>query len=86
MQDFEFVMIGGGIVGLSVAWSILENRPSSRLAMIEKETHWARPHQTGRNSGVIRCTHARRSLPNNRISVALNAIGKLAFAMTDNRN
>ena len=52
MQDFEFVVIGGGIVGLSVAWSILERRPSARLAVIEKESQWA-SHQTGRNSGVI---------------------------------
>ena len=52
MQDFEFVVIGGGIVGLSVAWSIQERNPSARLAVIEKESHWA-PHQTGRNSGVI---------------------------------
>ena len=52
MQDFEFVVIGGGIVGLSVAWAILESRPSARLVVIKKESHWAR-HQTGRNSGVI---------------------------------
>ena len=52
MQDFDFVVIGGGIVGLSVAWSILERRPSARLAVIEKESQWA-SHQTGRNSGVI---------------------------------
>ena len=52
MQDFEFVVVGGGIVGLSVAWAVLENRPSGRLVVIEKESRWAR-HQTGRNSGVI---------------------------------
>ena len=52
MQDFEFVVIGGGIVGLSVAWAILERNPSARLAVVEKESGWAH-HQTGRNSGVI---------------------------------
>ena len=52
MQDFEFVIIGGGIVGLSVARAILERNPSARLAVVEKESGWAH-HQTGRNSGVI---------------------------------
>ena len=52
MQDFEFVVIGGGIVGLSVAWALQERNPSARLAVIEKEPRWA-AHQTGRNSGVI---------------------------------
>jgi L-2-hydroxyglutarate oxidase len=52
MQTFDYVVIGGGIVGLSVAAAILERTPSARLAVIEKESDWAR-HQTGRNSGVI---------------------------------
>ncbi len=52
MQDHDYVIIGGGIVGLSVAWTILEKKPKVRLAVLEKENDWAR-HQTGRNSGVI---------------------------------
>jgi (S)-2-hydroxyglutarate dehydrogenase len=52
MQEFDYVVIGGGIVGLSVAWTILERNHQVRLAVIEKEDGWAR-HQTGRNSGVI---------------------------------
>jgi (S)-2-hydroxyglutarate dehydrogenase len=52
MQEFDYVVIGGGIVGLSVAWAILEKKPGIRLAVLEKEADWAR-HQTGRNSGVI---------------------------------
>jgi L-2-hydroxyglutarate oxidase len=52
MDEFEYVVIGGGIVGLSVAWSILENAPESKVAVLEKEGSWA-GHQTGRNSGVI---------------------------------
>ncbi|MDQ4128198.1 MAG: L-2-hydroxyglutarate oxidase [Actinomycetota bacterium] len=49
---FDYVVVGGGIVGLSTARAILERHPGSRLAVLEKEEGWAR-HQTGHNSGVI---------------------------------
>ncbi len=52
MQQFDCVVIGGGIVGLSVAWTLLGKKPGIRIAVLEKETDWAR-HQTGRNSGVM---------------------------------
>jgi (S)-2-hydroxyglutarate dehydrogenase len=52
MQEFDCIVVGGGILGLSVAWTILEKRPGCRVAVLEKEGAWAR-HQTGRNSGVI---------------------------------
>src|SRR5580704_10437164 len=52
MEQFDCVVIGGGIVGLSVAWTLLEKRPGMRIAVLEKEDDWAR-HQTGRNSGVM---------------------------------
>jgi len=52
MRSYDFVVIGGGIVGLSVAWAIMQRNPGVRLAVLEKEDAWAR-HQTGRNSGVI---------------------------------
>ncbi|HEU5080688.1 MAG TPA: L-2-hydroxyglutarate oxidase [Opitutaceae bacterium] len=52
METFDYLVIGGGIVGLSVASSILDRKPTARVAVVEKENDWAR-HQTGRNSGVI---------------------------------
>lgn len=52
MQRYDYAIIGGGIVGLSVAWAILERSGRARIVVLEKENDWAR-HQTGRNSGVI---------------------------------
>jgi (S)-2-hydroxyglutarate dehydrogenase len=52
MRSFNCVVIGGGIVGLSVAWAILKRNPGISIALLEKENALAR-HQTGRNSGVI---------------------------------
>ncbi len=52
MQRYDYLVIGGGILGLSVAKAILERRPGAPLALLEKESAFAQ-HQTGRNSGVI---------------------------------
>jgi (S)-2-hydroxyglutarate dehydrogenase len=52
MEEFDYVVVGGGILGLAVAWTILEKKPDCRIAVLEKENAWAH-HQTGRNSGVI---------------------------------
>ena len=51
-QSFDVIVIGGGIVGLASAYSVLEQNASLRLVVIEKENTLA-AHQTGRNSGVI---------------------------------
>jgi glycine/D-amino acid oxidase-like deaminating enzyme len=37
MQKYDCVIIGGGIVGLSVAWAILERKPDIRVTVLEKE-------------------------------------------------
>lgn len=49
---YDFAVIGGGIVGLSVAWQLRRRQPSSSIVVLEKEAAVAR-HQTGHNSGVI---------------------------------
>ena len=51
-KNNDVIIIGGGIVGLASALSIMKSRPGTRLTLIEKETGVAR-HQTGHNSGVI---------------------------------
>lgn len=52
MKQYDYVVIGGGIVGLSVAWTLLEKSPAASIVVLEKEKEWA-SHQSGRNSGVI---------------------------------
>lgn len=49
---FHFAVVGGGIVGLSTAWSLGRRYPNATILMLEKEVEWAK-HQTGHNSGVI---------------------------------
>lgn len=49
---YDFVIIGGGIVGLSTGMAISKRYPNARIAVLEKESKWAF-HQTGNNSGVI---------------------------------
>lgn len=48
----DFVVIGGGIVGLATAMELLERRPGASVVVLEKEDRVAF-HQTGHNSGVI---------------------------------
>lgn len=49
---YDFIVIGGGIVGLSAAMALGQRHPDARIAILEKESSWAH-HQTGHNSGVI---------------------------------
>src|SRR4051794_22023168 len=49
---YDCAIIGGGIIGLATAVTLLRGRPGSRVLVLEKEDDVA-THQTGRNSGVI---------------------------------
>jgi L-2-hydroxyglutarate oxidase len=48
----DYVIIGGGIVGLATAMAVGKKYPKARIVVLEKEQAFAQ-HQTGRNSGVI---------------------------------
>ncbi len=50
--QYDIVVIGGGIVGLSTAYKINLYHPHLKIAVMEKESKVS-AHQTGRNSGVL---------------------------------
>lgn len=50
--EFDFIVVGGGIVGLATAYKLQLKFPDKAIAVIEKEAEVGL-HQTGRNSGVI---------------------------------
>ncbi len=49
---YDYLLIGGGIVGVSTALQLKQRFPAARILLLEKETTVGR-HQTGHNSGVI---------------------------------
>ncbi|MCG7587617.1 L-2-hydroxyglutarate oxidase, partial [Photobacterium sp. OFAV2-7] len=49
---YDYIIIGGGIVGVSTAWQLQQRHPDKSVLLIEKESGLSR-HQTGHNSGVI---------------------------------
>ncbi len=51
-MKYDLTIIGAGIVGLSVGYNLIKERPGLKIAILEKEDEVAK-HQTGRNSGVI---------------------------------
>ena len=48
----DFVIVGGGIVGLSIAYQLVERKISNKIIIIDKEPRLGL-HSSGRNSGVI---------------------------------
>jgi L-2-hydroxyglutarate oxidase len=48
----DVAVVGGGIVGLAIAYQITQQFPAKRVVVLEKEGHVA-AHQTGHNSGVL---------------------------------
>lgn len=93
----DFVVIGGGIIGLAVARELLLERPNSDVVLLEKEPEIAM-HQTGRNSGVVhagiyyppgsqKATLTKRAIPLLREfarekSVPFEECGKMVIAST----
>ncbi|MFZ6041851.1 L-2-hydroxyglutarate oxidase [Vibrio natriegens] len=49
---YDYIVVGGGIVGVSTAWQLQQRHPNRSILLVEKESGFAM-HQTGHNSGVI---------------------------------
>lgn len=52
METLDYLVVGGGILGLATARALLQSDPADRVTLLEKENDLAQ-HQTGHNSGVI---------------------------------
>jgi L-2-hydroxyglutarate oxidase LhgO len=52
LREFDYIIIGSGIVGLSIARALKEADPSRKILLVEKEAREAL-HASGRNSGVL---------------------------------
>ncbi|UYG07088.1 L-2-hydroxyglutarate oxidase [Halomonas sp. M4R1S46] len=95
---YDFIIIGGGILGMSTAMQLKHAYPDRRMLVVEKEAGAAR-HQTGHNSGVIHAgvyytpgsLKARFCLAGNRAirefcdahDIAYDICGKLLVATND---
>ena len=51
-KEFDYIVVGAGIVGISLGLAILERSPEKKVLIIDKES---KPgvHASGRNSGVL---------------------------------
>lgn len=97
----DFIIVGGGIVGLATAFKLHQKHPSATITLLEKEGSVAK-HQTGHNSGVIHsglyykpgslkarlCLHGRRELIefSKAHGVPHEICGKVVVAVSDEEN
>ena len=51
-EKYDHVIIGGGIVGLSIGLELLNKYPGARVLLLDKESKTG-SHASGRNSGVL---------------------------------
>ena len=52
MKKYDFIIIGSGIIGLTIAHAIKGRKPDARILVLDKEPGEAQ-HASGRNSGVL---------------------------------
>ena len=51
-KEFDYAIIGGGVIGFAIGLALLDSNPGLKVVVIEKENQIA-SHASGRNSGVI---------------------------------
>lgn len=49
---YDYIIVGGGIVGASTAWQLQQKYADKKILLLEKESAYS-THQTGHNSGVV---------------------------------
>jgi len=52
MQYYDYLIVGAGIIGMTIAYELLAKDPKLKIAIIDKEEDVAK-HASGRNSGVL---------------------------------
>jgi len=52
MSKYDYMIVGSGIIGLSIAKELNEKYPDKKIVIVEKESDVAK-HSSGRNSGVL---------------------------------
>jgi len=98
MKQTDFLIVGGGVIGLSIGRELVRRFPGSRLVILEKENEVAF-HASGRNSGVLHAgfyysadsLKARFTLAGNRAltgyclenGLAINRCGKVVVASSE---
>jgi L-2-hydroxyglutarate oxidase len=78
-NSYDYLIVGAGIVGLTVAKELKERFPSARIGVLDKEPN-AGMHASGRNSGVL---HSGIYYSSDTLKAKLCAIGAsrmIAFA------
>jgi len=52
MREYDYLIVGAGIIGMSIAYELKQKNPTLTIAIIDKEKEVAL-HASGRNSGVL---------------------------------
>lgn len=52
MKHYDYLIVGSGIIGMTIAHELITKEPKASIAIIEKEADVAK-HASGRNSGVL---------------------------------
>ena len=98
-EDYDFVIIGAGVIGLAVGNAILDLEPNSRVCILEKEPQIGL-HASTRNSGVLHAgfyyqsesLKARFCVEGNKLmkdfvdsyKLKISNLGKVVIAKSDN--
>jgi len=99
LQESDFLVIGGGVIGISIARELRRRHHGARVQVLEKETGTGQ-HASGRNSGVVHAgfyytadsLKARFTRTGNRLltdycdrkGLRINKCGKLVVARDEN--